>query len=86
MFIDPPYLLNNIYDSTHTSDCILNFIQDFNNYNCKIIAVLGNHILLKYFYKNFDLNVKFLTIIKFICVKFANINFYSSFKILKIQK
>ena len=65
MFIDPPYLLNNVYDSTHRSDYILNFIKDFNNCNCKIIAVLGNHILLKYFYKHFDLNIKFITIIKF---------------------
>ena len=39
MFIDPPYLLNNIYDSTHRSDYILNFIKDFNNCYCKIIAV-----------------------------------------------
>ena len=65
MFIDPPYVLNNIYNSTYRPDYILNFIKDFNNYNCKIIAVLGNHMLLKYFYKNFDLNVKFITIIKF---------------------
>ena len=63
MFIDPPYLLNNIYDSTHISEYILNFIKDLNN--CKIIAVLGNRELLKYFYKHFDLNIKFLTMIKF---------------------
>ena len=52
MFIDPPYLLNNIYDSTHRSDYILSFIKDFNNCNCKIIAVLGNHTLMKYFYNH----------------------------------
>ena len=56
MFIDPPYLLNNIYDSTHTADYILNFIKDFNNYICKIIAVLGNHELFKYLYEDFCLN------------------------------
>ena len=49
MFIDPPYLLNNIYDSTHY---ILNFIKDFNNCNCKIVAVLGNHVSLKVFYEH----------------------------------
>ena len=40
MFIYPPYLLNNIYDSTHRADYILNFIEDFNSCNCKKIAVL----------------------------------------------
>ena len=53
MFIDPPYLLNNIYDSTHRTDYILNFIKDLNIYNCKIIAILGNHELLKYFYEHY---------------------------------
>ena len=48
-FIDPPYLLNNIYDSTRRADNILNFIKNFNNCKCKIIAVLGNHELLKVF-------------------------------------
>ena len=42
--------MNNIYDSKHIADYILNFIKDLNNYNGKIIAVLGNHELLKYFY------------------------------------
>ena len=65
MFIDPPYLLNNIYDSSHRVDYILNFIKDLNTYNCKIIAVFGNHELLKYFYKHFCLNIKFTTEIKF---------------------
>ena len=65
MFIDPPYLLNNIYETTHRSEYRLNFIKDLNIYKCKIIAVLGNHTLLKYFYKHFDLNIKFITIIKF---------------------
>jgi len=65
MFIDPPYLLNNIYDSTHRSDYILNFIKDFNNCNCKIIAVLGNHVLLKVFYEHYCLNIKFTTEIRF---------------------
>ena len=65
MFIDPPYLLNNIYDSTHRSDYILNFIKDLNVYNCKIIAVLGNHDLLKYFYEYRCLNIKFATTIEF---------------------
>ena len=49
MFIDPPYVLNNIYNSTYRPDYILNFIKDFNAYKCKIIAVLGNHELLKVF-------------------------------------
>ena len=49
MFVDPPYLLNNIYDSTHIPDYILNFIKDLNIYNCKIIAGLGNQELLKSF-------------------------------------
>ena len=53
MFTDPPKLLNNIYDSKHRADYILNFIKDFNNWNCKILAVLGNHKLLKYFYEHF---------------------------------
>ena len=66
MFIDPPYLLNNIYASTHRADYILNFIKDFNNCNCKIIAVLGNHTLLEYFYKRFHLNIKFTTEINFL--------------------
>ena len=35
MFVDPPYLLNIIYDSTHGSDYILNFIKDLNVYKCK---------------------------------------------------
>ena len=65
MFIDPPYLLNNIYDSTHRADYILNFIKDFNNCNCKIIAVLGNHVLLKVFYEHYCLNIKFTTEIRF---------------------
>ena len=34
MFIDPPYLLNNTYDSTRISEYILNFIKDLNTYNC----------------------------------------------------
>ena len=66
MFIDPPYLFNNIYDSTHKSDYILNFIKDLNNCNCKIMSVLGNHTLLEYFCKHFDLNIKFTTEIKFL--------------------
>ena len=64
MFIHPPYLLNNIYDSTHRADYILNFIKDFNNCNSKIIAVLGNHELLKVFYEHYCLNIKFATEIK----------------------
>ena len=65
MFIDPPYVLNNIYNSTYRPDYILNFIKDFINCNCKIIAVLGNHELLEHFYKYFCLNIKFTTEIKF---------------------
>ena len=41
MFLDPPYLLNNVYNTKHIADYILNFIKDLNNCNCKIIAVLG---------------------------------------------
>ena len=65
MFIDPPYLLNNIYNLTHRSDYILNFIKDLNIYNCKIIAVLGIHELLKYFYEHYCLNTKFTATIEF---------------------
>ena len=65
MFIDPPSLLNNIYESTYRADYILNFMKDFSKCNCKIIAVLGNHELLKYFYEHFCLNIKFTTEIKF---------------------
>ena len=64
MFIDPPYLINNIYNTKHIADYILNFIKDLNSCNCKIIAVLGNHTLLEYFYKHFDLGIKFTTEIK----------------------
>ena len=66
MFLDPPYFLNNVYDSKHIADYMLNFIIDLNNCNCKTIAVLGNHTLLEYFYKHFDLNIKFTTEIKFL--------------------
>ena len=45
---------------------LLNFIKVLNNCNCKIIAVLWNHTLLEYFYKHFDLNIKFTTEIKFL--------------------
>ena len=65
MFIDPPYLLNNVYNTKHIADYILNFIKDLNNCNCKIIAVLGIRTLLEYLYKYFDLNIKFTTEIKF---------------------
>ena len=65
MFIDPPYLLNNVCDSKHIAYYILNFIKDLNNCDCKIISVLGNHTLLEYFYNQFDLNIKFTTEIKF---------------------
>ena len=43
MFIEPPYLLNNVYNTKPIADYILNFIKDLNNCNCKIISVLGNH-------------------------------------------
>ena len=49
MFIDPPYLLNIVYNTKHIADYILNFIKDLNNCNCKIIAVSGNNELLKVF-------------------------------------
>ena len=35
MFIDPPYLLNNVYNTKHIADYTLNFIKDLNNCNCK---------------------------------------------------
>ena len=53
--------MNNIYDSKHIAYYILNFIKDLNNCYCKIIAVLGNRTLLEYFYKHFNLNIKFTT-------------------------
>ena len=65
MFIDPPYLFSNTYYSTYNPNYILNFIKDLNNCNCKIIAVLGNHELLKYFYEHCCLNIKFTTTIVF---------------------
>ena len=66
MFLDPPYLLNNVYNTKHIADYILHFIKDLNKCNCKIISVLGNHTLLEYFYNYFDLNIKFTTGIKFL--------------------
>ena len=60
MFMDPPYLLNNIYDSIHKSDYTLNFLKDLNNCYCK-----KNHELLKVFYNQYYLNIKFTTEIKF---------------------
>ena len=65
IFIDPPYLLSNTYYSSYNPNYILNFIKDLNTYNCKIIAVLGNHELLNYFYEHLCLNIKFTTTIQF---------------------
>ena len=33
MFLDPPYLLKNVYNTKHIADYILNSINDLNNCN-----------------------------------------------------
>jgi len=64
MFVDPPYLLNNVYDTVHKAEYILKLIKCINTFESKILSVLGNHILLNTFYEHFNLKIKFETEIR----------------------
>jgi hypothetical protein len=68
MFLDPPFLLtSNFYskDKDNTIELFLKFLTTINTLDSKILAVCGDNFLLKSYYEHNNINIKFITEIKY---------------------